>query len=74
MKLSKMSIKKSMALFGIAGMFAGAVACNSPQNDSQNDSEELDPGTENMYEEPMPSDDTTSAVDTTLTDTLDNGF
>lgn len=61
-------------LFGIAGMFAGAVACNAPQN---NEAEEADPGmnNENMYEEPMPSDDTTSAVDTTLTDTLDNsGF
>ena len=72
MKLTKMSIKKSVALFGMAGMFAGAVACNSPQN--QNDSEEVDPGTDNMYEEPMPNDDTTSAVDTTLTDTLDSGF
>ncbi|HEY9561403.1 MAG TPA: hypothetical protein VIR29_11525 [Anseongella sp.] len=73
MKLSKMSVKKSAMLLGMAGMFAAAVACNSPQN---NESQEADPGMEdNMYEEPMPSDDTTSAVDTTLTDTLDNsGF
>lgn len=72
MKRSKMSIKKAIALFGTAGLFAGAMACNSPQN--QNDTQDMDPGTDNMYEEPMPSHDTTSAVDTTLTDTLDSGF
>jgi len=72
MKLPKMSIKKTMALIGTAGVFAGAVACNSPQN--QNESQDMDPGTDNMYEEPMPSDDTTSAIDTTMTDTLDGGF
>src|SRR3546814_16237942 len=69
MKLSKMSVKKSAMLLGMAGMFAAAVACNSPKN---NERQEADPGMEdNMYEEPMPYDDITSAVDTTLTDTLD---
>lgn len=72
MKSLKMNLKKSAMLFGIAGMFAGAVACNAPQS---NEGETTDPATEDeMYEEPMPSDDTTSAVDTTLTDTLDGGF
>lgn len=62
----KMSIKRSLMLLGIAGTFAFATACNAPQS---NETEEVDPGTENMYEDPMPAEDTTSAMDTTAVDT-----
>lgn len=77
MKLSRMSIKKSIMAFAAAGMFAGTIACNAPTG---NEGQEADPGaTDEMYEEPMPAEesmpaDTTSAVDTTAADTLDSGF
>lgn len=73
MKSLKMShkIRKNLLFLSVMGMFAGAVACNNPSSQQR---EETDPmGEDNMYEEPLPAD-TTSAVDTTLNDTLDTEF